>query len=359
MRITFFSTKPYDSANFTAAASSAKWAQRLPTELVFHTQPLTLATVHLAKNSQAVCVFVNDDCGAPVLQALHAAGVRLLLLRCAGFNNVDLAAADALGLAVMRVPRYSPNAVAEHAVTLAMALNRRIVSACNRVKQFNFSLEGLQGFDVAKRTVGVVGTGAIGKITARIMIGFGAKVLLFDQYPDRAWAQKLKGSAVYVPFDELLRRSDIISLHMPMTPQSRHIINANTIRTMKHGVMLINTSRGGLLDTPAVIEGLVSGQIGYLGIDVYENETPYFFQDHSGRVMKDPVLARLLSFPNVIMTAHQAFMTEDAMQAISNVSLENAEMFLKGTWAGNPNQCTQQKGAAPARQPVAMPAARL
>eukprot|EP00727_Mastigamoeba_balamuthi_P013920 m51a1_g9150 putative d-lactate dehydrogenase (354) ;mRNA; f:102553-103765 len=337
MRITVFSTEPYDRQDITAAASSPKWSQRLPTDLVFIPEQLTLATAHLAKGSQAVCVFVNDDCSEQVLRALHADGVLLLLLRCAGFNNVDLETAEALGMAVMRVPRYSPNAVAEHAVTLATALARHIVAASNRVKQFNFSLVGLEGFDIARRTVGVLGTGAIGKITARILAGFGCKVLLFDQYPDPEWAAKLQGDVAYVPLEEVLRRADIVSLHMPMTPESRHFINADTIAAMKPGVMIINTSRGGLLDTQAVIAALESGQIGFLGIDVYENESPFFFQDLSGRVMKDATLARLLSFPNVLMTAHQAFMTSDALLNICDVTLENAELFLQGKWRGHPN----------------------
>jgi D-lactate dehydrogenase len=269
-------------------------------------------------------VFVNDLVDAAVLQALHANGVRLVALRCAGFNHVDLVAAAALGIAVGRVPEYSPHAVAEHTAALMLTLNRKIHRAHARVREGNFALEGLLGFDLHGRTVGIVGTGRIGACFARIMSGFGCHVLATapDVNPD-CGALGVR----YVELPELLRSSDILSLHCPLTPQTRHLINAAALAQMKPGAMLINTSRGAVVDTRAVIRALKSGQLGSLGLDVYEEEGDLFFRDLSAEVLHDDVFARLLTFPNVIVTGHQAFFTEDALSAIAQCTLGNLDSF--------------------------------
>ena len=271
-----------------------------------------------------MCVFVNDRLDASVLQALHKAGLRLVVLRCAGFNNVDLVEAAALGIAVCRVPEYSPHAVAEHTAALVLTLNRKIHRAYNRVREGNFALEGLLGFDLHGRTVGLVGTGRIGACFARIMVGFGCRVL--------ATAPEVNPECdalgvEYVERDALLAASDIVSLHCPLTPRTRHLIDAAALSRMKRGAMLVNTSRGAVIDTAAVIAALKSGQLGSLGLDVYEEEADLFFRDLSGEVLHDDLFARLLTFPNVVVTGHQAFFTADALRAIAETTVANLDSF--------------------------------
>jgi len=313
MRCLLFSTKPYDQASFGAVTGHGH-------DLVFQPATLSPTTVALANGFPAVCLFVNDHADRAVLESLVAGGTRVIALRCAGYNNVDLVAAQALGLTVVRVPAYSPYAVAEHTVALMLMLNRQLHRAYNRVREGNFALEGLLGFDMHGRTVGLIGTGRIGAITARILSGFGCRILATDltENPD-----VLALGARYVPRDELLTQSDIISLHAPLTPKTHHLIDAVAIARMKPGVMLINTSRGALVDTRAVIIGLKSGRIGSLGLDVYEEEADLFFSDLSGTVIRDDVFSRLLTFPNVVVTGHQAFFTRDALAAIASTTLDN------------------------------------
>lgn len=293
-------------------------------DLVFLEPSLCERTAVLAQGCPAVCVFVNDRLDRQVLQALHAGGMRLVALRCAGFNNVDLAAAEALGVEVARVPAYSPHAVAEHTVALMLALNRKLHRSVARVREQNFSLSGLLGFDMHGKVVGVVGTGKIGALVARILHGFGCTLLGFDRREEpncRALDMR------YVELDTLAQAADIITLHCPLTPQTRHLINSELLAVAKPGVMLINTSRGGLIDTPAVIGALKSGRIGWLGLDVYEEEGDLFFRDLSGEIIRDDVFARLLTFPNVIVTAHQAFFTREAVAEIAEVTLRNIADF--------------------------------
>jgi D-lactate dehydrogenase len=287
----------------------------------------------LAEGCEAACLFVNDRADAAALEALAAGGVRLLALRSAGYNHVDLVAAKRLGIAVGRVPAYSPEAVAEHAAALILALNRRICRAHARVREGNFALDGLLGFDLHGKTVGVVGTGQIGLAFARIMRGFGCAVLAFDPCPSDAAA----GIGVrYVAMEELLAASDIVSLHCPLTEATRHLIDAAALARMKPGAMLVNTSRGAILDTRAVIGALKSGRLGYLALDVYEEEGPLFFEDRSATAIADDVFARLLTFPNVLITGHQAFFTAEAMRAIAEVTAENLESFARGGVAKYP-----------------------
>ncbi len=295
---------------------------------MFFKPHLSKETVPLAHGYPVVCAFVNDDLSADVLVDLAAHGTKLIALRCSGFNQVNIQKAHDLGLTVMRVPSYSPQGVAEHAVALIMALNRKIHVAHNRVRDGNFSLEGLIGFEVAGKTVGVIGTGQIGRIFARIMRqGFGAKVLAYDvfQHPEC-----LSMGVQYVPLDEIYKQSDIISLHCPLMTETYHLIHEHAIKLMKKGVMLINTSRGGLVDTKAVIKGLKQEKIGALGLDVYEEEAALFFEDHSGQIIQDDVFARLLTFPNVMVTSHQAFLTKNALANIAETTLQNISDFEKG-----------------------------
>jgi D-lactate dehydrogenase len=320
MKVAVFSTKPYDE-RFLAAASRAAGH-----ELVFLEMRLTPATAFAADGAGAVCVFVSDDCGAATLRMLAAEGVRLVALRSAGFNHVDLAAAKQLGLAVARVPEYSPSAVAEHTAAIVLSLNRKIHRAYARVREGNFALEGLLGFDLNGRTVGVIGTGKIGLAFIRIMRGFGCTVLAHDPYPN-AEVERLGGRNV--PLPELLAGSDIISLHCPLTPETRHLIDAGAVAQMRKGVMLVNTSRGAVIDTRAVIRGLKTEQIGSLGLDVYEEEEGLFFENLSDQVIKDDVFARLLTFPNVLITGHQAFFTADALTAIAETTIGNITAFEK------------------------------
>lgn len=321
VQITLFSSKPYDRDSFAAANQVHGHA------LHFLEARLDRDTAALAAGAEVVCAFVNDDLSAPVLEQLWAGGTRLLALRSAGYNHVDLAAAAALDLPVVRVPAYSPHAVAEHAVALVLALNRRIHRAFNRTREGDFSLHGLSGFDLCGKTVGVVGGGQIGAVFARIMLGFGCRVLLHDPQPS-AELQTL--GAHFVDLDELLAGSDIVSLHCPLTPSTRHLIDRDSLTRMKHGAMLINTGRGALVDTPALIDALKSGQLGYLALDVYEEEADLFFEDRSDQPLQDDVLARLLTFPNVIVTAHQAFLTREALAAIAATTLDNIAAWQAG-----------------------------
>lgn len=325
MRIAVFSTKSYDRESFTA--QNAQDAH----ELTFFEPRLTHETASLALGFAGVCVFVNDVLDAGVLGALARGGTKVVATRSAGFNHIDLAAADALGLVVVRVPAYSPNAVAEHAVALMLALDRRIHRAFNRVREGNFSLEGLLGFDLCRQTAGVVGTGQIGRVVVRILRGFGCPVLAFDPHPDPE-VEAL--GARYVPLDELLRGAGVVTLHCPLTPATHHLIDARAVELMRPGVMLINTSRGALVDTQAVIDGLKRGRIGYLGLDVYEEEADLFFEDLSDTAIQDDVFARLLTFPNVLVTGHQAFFTREALAQIATITLTNvSEVERSGTCA--------------------------
>lgn len=318
MRVAVFSTRPYDRQFLERANAAGRH------ELVFHESRLDDTSVAAANGAAAVCAFVNDRLDAGVLQRLHAGGVRLLALRSAGFNHVDLAAAAALGIAVGRVPEYSPYAVAEHTVALLLALNRRIHRAYNRVREGNFALEGLLGVDLHGRSVGVVGTGRIGECFARIMAGFGCQLLGHDPLPNPAC---LALGMRYVEMTELLSSSDVISLHCPLTPQTRHLIDADALARMRPGAMLLNTSRGAVVDTRALVAALKAGTLGSLGLDVYEEEADLFFHDLSGEVLKDDVFARLLTFPNVLITGHQAFFTEEALTAIAQTTLANIDAF--------------------------------
>jgi D-lactate dehydrogenase len=321
MKVAVFSTKPYDQA-FLAAANAQHGH-----ELHFFESHLTSETTVLAAGFPAVCIFINDSLNAEALAALARQGTRLLALRSAGFNHVDIAAAEKLGLTVVRVPAYSPHAVAEHTVALILTLNRKIHRAYARVREGNFALDGLLGFDLYGRTVGVVGTGKIGAIVAQIMHGFGCRMLAYDRVANPA----CEAIAVeYVSLESLLVASDIVTLHAPLTPETHHLIDAAAIAQLKPGAMLINTSRGALVDTEAIISGLKSGQIGYLGLDVYEQESDLFFEDLSNTVIQDDVFQRLLIFPNVIVTGHQAFFTETALKNIAETTLANLTDFEQG-----------------------------
>ncbi|UVE44146.1 2-hydroxyacid dehydrogenase [Pseudomonas chlororaphis] len=321
MRTILFSSQNYDRDSFLGA--------ELPPglELQFQAARLSLDTAALAEHHEVVCAFINDDLSTPVLEQLAAGGTRLIALRSAGYNHVDLAAAKRLGLSVVRVPAYSPHAVAEHAVALILALNRRLHRAYNRTREGDFSLHGLTGFDLVGKTVGIVGTGQIGATFARIMASFGCKLLTHDPFPN---PQVEALGARYLSLPELLAQAQIISLHCPLTADSKHLINRQSLARMQPGAMLINTGRGGLVDTPALIEALKNGQLGYLGLDVYEEEAQLFFEDRSDLPLQDDVLARLLTFPNVIVTAHQAFLTREALAAIADTTLHNIAAWAAG-----------------------------
>ncbi|HEX8314426.1 MAG TPA: 2-hydroxyacid dehydrogenase [Flavisolibacter sp.] len=312
MKIAFFSSQPYDKQFFTAHNET------YGNELQFFEVSLSTQTVGLAKDVDAVCVFVNDKVNADIITQLKEQGIRFIALRCAGFNNVDLEAAKRAAIHVCRVPAYSPEAVAEHAVALILTLNRKTHKAYNRVREQNFSLNGLMGFDLHSKTVGVIGTGKIGQAFCRIMLGFGCRVLAFDVIANR----DMEAIGVqYLPLIELFQQADIISLHTPLNDQTRHLVNEQTIKFLKQGVMLINTSRGALIDTTAIIAALKSCHIGSLGIDVYEQEEHLFFRDLSGNIIEDDTIQRLMSFPNVLVTAHQAFFTKEAMDQIAETTL--------------------------------------
>ena len=321
MRVLLFSSQHYDQESFTLAARDSGL------ELHYQSARLTQDTVALAHGFEVVCAFINDELDATVLERLAAGGTRLIALRSAGYNHVNLAAARRLGLSVVRVPAYSPHAVAEHAVALILALNRRLHRAYNRTREGDFTLHGLTGFDLHGKTVGVVGTGQIGAAFARIMAGFGCQLLAYDPYPN---PELLALGARYVELPELLSQARIISLHCPLTEHTRHLIDARSLASLQPGAMLINTGRGALVDTPALIDALKSGQLGYLGLDVYEEEAQLFFEDRSDLPLQDDVLARLLTFPNVIVTAHQAFLTHEALAAIASTTLDNIIRWTAG-----------------------------
>lgn len=319
MKIAFFSTQAYDKQFFTAHNESFNY------ELVFFEASLSIDTVELIQGAEAVCVFVNDNVDAIVLKALASKGVKVVALRCAGFNNVDVEAAKENRISVCRVPAYSPASVAEHAVAMILTLNRKTHKAYNRVREQNFSLEGLLGFNLQGKKVAVIGTGKIGAAFARIMLGFGSEVHAFDLMVDETLE---KEGVIYQPLLSIIKDADIISLHCPLNEQTRHLVNPDFIAHTKRGVMLINTSRGGLIDTKAAIAGLKTGHIGYLGIDVYEQEEKLFFRDLSSEIILDDAIQRLMSFPNVFITAHQAFFTKEAMDQIATTTLENLTHLL-------------------------------
>lgn len=320
--VPFYDAKPYDHLFFTKEAEAAGLSYE------FHAFRLSESTAASAVGASAVCVFVNDTIDRACLKALAASGVRLVALRCAGFNQVDLRAAAELGVAVVRVPAYSPHAVAEHAVALLLSMNRKIHRAYNRVREHNFSLNGLVGSDLHGRVAGIVGTGKIGRLTAGILKGFGMEVLAFDPYPDAAWAAE--SGCAYVPLDELLGRSDVVSLHTPLTPETHYLIDERALAAMKDGAYLVNTSRGGLVDTGALIEALKRRKLGGVALDVYEIEEGVFFEDLSHDVLQDDELARLVSFPNVLVTSHQGFLTEEALSEIARVTTVNLASFMAG-----------------------------
>jgi D-lactate dehydrogenase len=319
MIVSFFSTQSYDKIFFDRHNKS--------NEIRYFEVSLTEQTAALAKGSRAVCVFVNDKITEGVIHQLSKMGIRLVVLRCAGYNNVDVEAAKQYDLTLLRVPAYSPHAVAEHAVALILTLNRKTHKAYNRVREGNFSLDRLTGFDLYGKTVGVVGTGKIGEAFCSIMLGFGCKVLAYDVVENKALHTE---GVTYTSLENLLQQSDIASLHCPLNDATRHLINTESLKTMKHGAMLINTGRGALIDTHAVIEALNMGQLGYLGIDVYEQEEKLFFKDFSESIIQDEVILRLMSFPNVLITAHQAFFTEEALTQIALITLQNVSDFETG-----------------------------
>jgi D-lactate dehydrogenase len=326
VRIAVFSTRPYDR-RFLEAES-----EHHDHDLTFLEARLDSTTVKLADGHDAVCAFVNDDLSAPVIEALAERGVTLISMRCAGFNNVDLEAARSHHVTVARVPAYSPYAVAEHTVALMLAVERRLHRAYNRVREGNFALEGLLGFDLRNKRIGIIGTGRIGQIVARIMRGFGCSLRAYDPFPN----DEVRDYGVrYVDLDTMFAECDVITLHCPLTPETHHLIDEAAINKMKPGVMIVNTSRGALIDTRAAIEGLKDGRIGNLALDVYEEEGDLFFEDLSDRVIQDDVFSRLLTFPNVFITAHQAFFTEEALTNIAQTTLGNASAFARGERSGN------------------------
>ncbi len=321
MKLAIFSTKSYDKEYFEKLKPNSK------IEVSYFKTALNEDTSKLSKGFDAVCVFVNDRINRSVLSKLKKNGTRIVALRCAGFNNVDLKAAEEFGIKIVRVPSYSPNAVAEHAMALILTLNRKTHKAYNRIREGNFSLDRLTGFNIQGKTIGVVGTGQIGKAFCRIMLGFGAKILAHDLYPDK----QLEESGIeYTSLDELFEKSDIISLHCPLTSETKHMIDEVSLDKMKNGVMIINTSRGALIDTKAAIRALKSKKIGYFGIDVYEQEESLFFYDHSENIIEDELIMRLISFPNVLITSHQAFFTREALEQITATSYQNIIDFEEG-----------------------------
>lgn len=324
--VSFYDTKPYDRDYLLRATTqeeaAASWR--------FHDFRLTTETAATAAGTTAVCVFVNDRLDRACLCKLAEVGVRHVALRCAGFNQVDLPAARELGIAVTRVPAYSPYAVAEHAVALLMTLNRQVHRAYNRVREFNFSLGGLVGFDLHGKTAGIVGTGKIGRCTAQIFRGFGCEVIAYDPFPQNEWAQENK--VAYASFEEVLERSDILSLHSPLTAETHHLLNAETLGRMKRGAFLVNTSRGKLVDAHALIQILKTGHLGGVALDVYEEEEGIFFEDHSAHGLVDDELSRLISFPNVLITSHQAFLTHEALTEIARVTVANLQAEPDGGW---------------------------
>lgn len=319
MKIAVFSTCAYDQ----------KFLEKYNTghELAFFPQALNAGNVILTKTFDAVCLFVNDRADEQVLSALAENGVKLILLRCAGFNNINLEAAEETGIKILRVPAYSPEAVAEHALAMIMTLNRKTHKAYNRIREGNFSLESLMGFNLYNCKVALIGTGNIGKAMYRILKGFGCQLSAYDPYPD---ADLQADGVTYASMEAVLKDAKIVTLHCPLTDQSFHMINEQTLKYLKKGAMLINTSRGALIQTSAVVDSLKSGQLGYLGLDVYEQESALFFRDHSDEVIQDDLIARLISFPNVLITSHQGFFTQEAMQQIAEITFFNADAFANG-----------------------------
>lgn len=317
MRIAFFSTKPYDRIWFEPMGKEYGF------DIHFYEMPFQEETITLARGYDAVCIFVNDYVSAQMIKQLYEMKVKAILLRSAGFNHVDVKAAEDKIL-ILRVPSYSPEAVAEFAMGMVLTVNRHTHKAYNRTRDFNMSLNGLMGMDLYQKTAGIVGTGKIGQAMIRICNGFGMRVLAYDPYPNP------KLDAEYVPLEELMSTADLISLHCPLTSETRYLVNRQTIENMKQGVYLVNTSRGGLIDTDALIDGLVAGKFGGVGLDVYEEEEGIFYEDKSGEIMQDENLARLMTFPNVLITSHMGFFTREAMQAIAAVTLENAYALENG-----------------------------
>lgn len=322
VRVAFFDTRSFDREHFD------REAPRFGHELVYFEPRLTESTAKLAAGFRVACCFVNDRVDERTLRTMHGGGTELVALRCAGYNNVDLQAARELGMSVVRVPEYSPHAVAEHAVALILALDRKLHRAHARVREMNFALDGLVGFDLYGKTVGIIGTGRIGKVAARIFAGFGCRILAHDVRPDPNLVSDL--GVRFVDLPELYAAADIVTLHVPLTPSTHHLIDAHAFATMKRGVMLVNTSRGALIDSRALIQALKTGQIGSAGLDVYEEEEGIFFEDLSDRVLQDDVLARLLTFPNVLITSHQAFLTHEALTRIAQLTLGNISAFEAG-----------------------------
>lgn len=332
LKIAFFGTKDYDRIFFSELAKD-KGDGAYNCDIKYFSSNLGPETVGLAKGYDAVCVFVNDNVSRPVVEQLHGLGVRLILLRCAGFNNVDLAAARECGITVLRVPAYSPYAVAEHAMAILQEANRHLHKAYNKVKDNNFALSGLLGLDLHNKVAGILGTGKIGVCMARICKGYGMKVIAWDAYPNQALVDE--GLLTYVKKKELFQKADLISLHAPLFPSTYHIINAETIAMMKDTVMLVNTARGGLIDTEALIDALKKGKFHAVALDVYEGEDNNVYTDRSDKAITDDITARLLMFPQVVLTSHQAFFTREAMQAIAVVTLENARNFNEGNPYGD------------------------
>lgn len=329
MKVAFFDTKPYDVPGFDHFAAESGL------EIKYFETRLNEDTASLAAGFDAVCVFVNDTVSAPVVETLCRLGVKVLVLRCAGFNNVDIKACQGK-LPVFRVPAYSPYAVAEHAMALLLTINRRTHKAYIRTRDFNFSLQGLAGFDLHGKTVGIIGTGKIGRVFADICKGFGMNILAYDKYPNP------NSGLNYVELPELFEQSDIISLHCPLTEDTRHIINTASIAKMKKGVTILNTSRGGLIDTEALINGIKDKQIGAACLDVYEEEGDFFYEDFSGHIVQDDKLVRLIAMPNVIVTSHQAFLTQEALDSIASTTVDNLVKFFAGT----PNETTEVRYTA-------------
>lgn len=320
MKVTFFSTKPYDKEIFD------KINKEFHFNLEYYETHLGPHVLNVIEKSDAICAFVNDKLNADVIESLAQKNIKYLAMRCAGFNNVDLEAAKKFNMRVCRVPAYSPEAVAEHAMAMILTLNRKTNKAYNRVREQNFSLNGLMGFNIHQKTVGIIGTGNIGRAFAKIIKGFGVKILAYDVYQNQ---ELIDMGVEYLPLDDVLAQSDIISLHCPLMESTHHLINKESIKQLKKGVMIINTSRGGLIDTKAVIHGLKHKHIGYLGIDVYEQEEKLFFRDLSHTIIEDDTIQLLMSFPNVLVTAHQAFFTSEALEQIARTTLNSLRHFSK------------------------------
>lgn len=327
MKIAFFDTRPYDMLWFDPLCKEADITPQ------YIENRLTIETVGYAHDADAICIFVNDTADKPVIDKLAEMGINLILLRCAGFNNVNLKQCEKKGIKVMRVPAYSPSSVAEYAAALLLAVNRQIPKAYMRTRNFNFNIDGLIGWDMEGKTAGIIGTGKIGQKAIKILKGFGMEVIAYDLYPNPDL------DVEYVDLPEMYARADVISLHCPLTPQTKYIIDRGAIKRMKKNVVIINTSRGELIETQALIDGINDGIVGGVGLDVYEDEKEYFYENWSDRIMKDRDLARLITFPNVIVTSHMAYLTSDALKQIAEVTISNAIDFFNGV--ENPNYVTE------------------